>query len=1081
MIHLEHVTYKYHNAQEENLQDVTLDIPKGQCVLLCGESGSGKTTVSRLINGLIPQYFEGELKGSVTVGSLDITKAELYDTARLVGSVFQNPRSQFFCVDTTSELAFGCENIGLPEQEILRRIDEAHRDMQLDGLMDRSIFELSGGEKQKIACASVSALHPEILVLDEPTSNLDVQAIEELRETILLWKSRGKTIIIAEHRLYWLKDLCDRVVYMKDGQVGFDVPMAEFARNTDEQLHQLGLRGLHLEIEDQCKPVYQAAQRMKLENFNFSYDEKDALRIPELSLPVGSIIAVIGRNGAGKSTFSRCLCGLEKNFKGSVQLNGKRLHRKAMLKQSYMVMQDVNHQLFCETVKEEIQLGMVETNAQQILPVMEHLDLQDLSDRHPMSLSGGQKQRVAIASSILAGKEVLLFDEPTSGLDFRHMQQTSEVISGLQGKKTTLIITHDPELICRSCTHVLRLDQGRAVEFYPLDHEGCNRLHQFFLCEGGEKGGITTKYQTKKQNTMKWVLSFAGQKKLHYVLSALLAICGSVFQVLPFLVIARIVQLLLSGARDFAAYTPSILTLAAFWALRLIFHGLSTTCSHVATFTVLGNIRKKSLLKLERMPLGNVQNRGSGDLKNILVERIDSIEPTLAHLIPEMTGNITVVIGTLIYLFLVDWRMALVSLISFPVGMVCFMCMMIGYEKNYQRTVKATKNLNDTAVEYINGIEVIKVFGKAKSSYEKFVAAAQEGAASYVDWMKKTNIYFTFAMNIMPATLVTVLPVGGWLVMRGSLDVQNFVLITIMALGLITPIINCMSFSDDIAKLGTVLGEVTSILDAEEMSRPQKNEVQPKDSTIELSNVHFGYDADAEILHGVSAVFQTGTVNALVGPSGSGKSTIAKLIASFWDVDSGSIAIGGVDIRRLAAEEYHRYVAYVSQENFLFDDTIRENIRMGRLSATDEDVEQAARACGVYDFIMELEHGFDTVVGSGGGHLSGGEKQRICIARAMLKDAPIVILDEATAYTDPENEAIIQSSVARLVQGKTLIVIAHRLSTVMDADQIIVVNQGSIADRGTHQELLAHGGLYKTLWEAHISSKDRLSGGEADV
>ena len=588
-------------------------------------------------------------------------------------------------------------------------------------------------------------------------------------------------------------------------------------------------------------------------------------------------------------------------------------------------------------------------------------------------------------------------------------------------------------------------------------------------------------FQIKKKNTLGWVLNFAGQKKIHYMLSSLLAICGSVFQVLPFLVIAHIIQLLLNGTKDFATYIPAILTLVAFWALRIIFHALSTTCSHIATFTVLGNIRKRSLLKLERMPLGDVQNRGSGNLKNILVERIDSIEPTLAHLIPEMTGNITVVIGTLIYLFLVDWRMALVSLISFPVGMICFMCMMIGYEENYKRTVTATKKLNDTAVEYINGIEVIKVFGKAKSSYEKFVAAAEEGAKSYVDWMKKCNIYFTFAMNIMPATLITVLPIGGWLVMKGSLEVQNFVLITIMAMGLITPIINCMSFSDDIAKLGTVLGEVTSILEANEMPRPEKNEKQPKNSTIELSNVHFGYSPDTEILHGVSMVFQAGSVNALVGPSGSGKSTIAKLIASFWDVSSGKITIGGVDIRSLSADDYHRYVAYVSQENFLFDDTIRENIRMGNLSATDEEVEKAAKDCGVYEFIMDLEHGFDTIVGSGGGHLSGGERQRISIARAMLKNAPIVILDEATAYTDPENEAIIQSSVARLVQGKTLIVIAHRLSTVMDADQIVVVSQGNIVDRGAHQELLAHGGLYKTLWDAHISSKDSLSGGEIDV
>ena len=590
----------------------------------------------------------------------------------------------------------------------------------------------------------------------------------------------------------------------------------------------------------------------------------------------------------------------------------------------------------------------------------------------------------------------------------------------------------------------------------------------------------------KSKNTFGWVMSFAGQKKFHYVFSALAAICGSVCQVLPFWVIAQIIQMLLNGERTFSSYIGSILTLVILWVLRLLFHAVSTSCSHMATFAVLGNIRKKSLLKLERMPLGDVRHCGSGNLKNILVERIDSIETTLAHMVPEMTGNITVVIGTLVYLFLVDWRMALVSLISFPIGMVCFMCMMLGYEKSYKRTVTATKNLNDAAVEYISGIEVIKVFGKAKSSYEKFVAAAKEGADSYVDWMRKSNVYFTFAMNIMPATLVTVLPIGGWMLMRGSLAVSDFVLITIMAMGLITPIINCMSYSDDIAKLGTVLGEVTAILDAEEMPRPKQNQAAPKDSTIELHDVRFSYDK-AEVLHGINAVLKDGTVNALVGPSGSGKSTIAKLIASFWDVSGGKITIGGSDIRELAAEQYNKMVAYVSQENFLFDDTIRENIRMGNLDATDEQVEQAAKDCGVYDFIIGLEKGFDTVVGSGGGHLSGGEKQRISIARAMLKDAPIVILDEATAYTDPENEAIIQASVARLVKGKTLIVIAHRLSTVMDADQIIVVDHGNIESSGTHKELLNKSRLYKTLWDAHISTKDGLGqkdilvGGEAHV
>lgn len=582
----------------------------------------------------------------------------------------------------------------------------------------------------------------------------------------------------------------------------------------------------------------------------------------------------------------------------------------------------------------------------------------------------------------------------------------------------------------------------------------------------------------KERSTFSWVFAFAGQKRSKYVLSVILAIMGAVCQMLPYLVVAHMVQKLLEGNHNFKGYLIDCLAMTVMWLLRVLFHALSTSASHVATFAVLGNIRKRGLDKLARMPLGDVQERGSGELKNILVERIDSIETTLAHVIPEVSSNIFAVVGMLVYLFVIDWRMALGSLVTFPVGMLCFMGMMAGYDRNYNRTVKAVKNLNDTAVEYIGGIEVIKVFGKAKSSYEKFVAAVKEGAASYVDWMKKCNLFYTFAMNIMPATLITVLPIGGILVRNGSLALSDFILIIIIAMGLITPIIGCMSYNDALAKLRTVMGEVTAIIDAKEMKRPAKKQDKPEGNTIQLSEVHFGY-GEKEVLHGINLTLREGTVNAFVGPSGGGKSTIAKLIAFYWDVNSGKITVGGVDIRKLPMEYYQKMVAYVSQDNFLFDDTIRENIRMGNLAATDEEVEQAAKDCGCYDFIMNLENGFDTVAGSGGGHLSGGEKQRICIARAMLKDAPIVILDEATAYTDPENEAVIQTSIAKLIQGKTLIVIAHRLSTIIDADQIVVVEQGKINATGTHEELLVKSDLYQKLWDAHISSKDSLTGGEA--
>ena len=340
------------------------------------------------------------------------------------------------------------------------------------------------------------------------------------------------------------------------------------------------------------------------------------------------------------------------------------------------------------------------------------------------------------------------------------------------------------------------------------------------------------------------------------------------------------------------------------------------------------------------------------------------------------------------------------------------------------------------------------------------MSAARECAQSYIDWMNKSNFYFTFAMNIMPATLLTVLPIGGMLLKNGTLTPEKFVLIVILSMGLISPIIGCMKYTDDLAKVGTIIGQVTDILTAPELSRPETDVQTPQGSTVELHGVHFGY-GDTEVLHGIDLIFREGTVNALVGPSGSGKSTIAKLIASFWDVGSGSITVGGADIRNISAGHYNRLVAYVSQDNYLFDNTVRENIRMGKPDATDAEVERAARSCGCYEFIMGLENGFDTMVGSGGGHLSGGEMQRISIARAMMKDAPIIILDEATANVDPENEKELMDAISELTHEKTVIMIAHRLKTVRSADQIIVVDKGRIVQRGTHKDLMQADGIYR--------------------
>ena len=575
----------------------------------------------------------------------------------------------------------------------------------------------------------------------------------------------------------------------------------------------------------------------------------------------------------------------------------------------------------------------------------------------------------------------------------------------------------------------------------------------------------------KKRSATSWILEWAGQKRSAYVWSVVLAAGSVIFKVIPYFMIADVVKMFLDGNREFKAYLVKAVWIALSFILAELLHSLSTALSHKATFTVLANIRKACCEKLARVPLGYVNDTSSGTFKNILVERIDSIETTLAHIVPEFTSNLLAPVIILIYFFLTDWRLALWSLVPVVVGFLSYFGMMLDYKPSFERTVQTTKDLNDAAVEYIDGIEVIKAFGKTESSYAKFTKAAMAYADSFISWMKRCSIFHALMMVVTPYTLLTVLPFGAHYVENETLTIPNFVMCIILSLGIVGPLITVGSYTDDLGKIGVIVGEVVGILEQPELKRPAESTAVPKDNSVTLTDVKFGYH-DKEILHGVTMELKAGTVNAIVGPSGSGKSTIAKLIASLWDVNSGSIKIGGTDIKQLSLTDFNRKIAYVAQDNYLFNESVRENIRQGNPNATDEQVIEVTKKSGCYDFIMQLENGFDTIVGGAGGHLSGGERQRISIARAMLKDAPIVILDEATAYTDPENEAILQNSIAKLVAGKTLIVIAHRLSTVKDSDQIFVINEGNVAAHGTHEELLASCPLYKEMWNAHISVKD---------
>lgn len=577
----------------------------------------------------------------------------------------------------------------------------------------------------------------------------------------------------------------------------------------------------------------------------------------------------------------------------------------------------------------------------------------------------------------------------------------------------------------------------------------------------------------KKKTTLGWVTEFAGMHRKSYIVSVVLAVFEVACKLIPYFIMGTIVANLIQGNKDFSLYRKLCMFMMLGWTAGVILHNLSTGLSHKATFHVLSTIRRMACDKLYKLPLGYVLDTPSGELKNIMVERTDSIETTLAHIIPEFTANLFGPLCVLIYMFTLDWRMALMSLVTIPIGVGSYAMMMKGYEENYKRTVDKTKALNDTAVEYINGIEVIKAFGKAESSYEKFVTAAKEGAACFVDWMRECMVPSCTAMTFFPATLIGILPLGGMLYRNGSLSASTFILIIILSFGIIAPIMNCVAYMDDIAKARTIIGEVSGILEQEEMKRPETLTKEIKGSDVTIKDVRFGYK-EKEVIHGINLEMKKGTVNALVGPSGGGKSTIAKLVAGLWEPSAGEIFIGEVNARELPIDVQNRLIAYVSQDNYLFDVSVRDNLRMGNPDASDSEIEEAARKSGCHEFIKELENGYDTIVGGSGGHLSGGERQRISIARAMLKDAPIVILDEATAYTDPESEAVVQAAVAKLVKNKTLIVIAHRLTTVVDADRIFVVEDGYISARGNHEELLRESELYRHMWEAHISVKDKV-------
>ena len=581
------------------------------------------------------------------------------------------------------------------------------------------------------------------------------------------------------------------------------------------------------------------------------------------------------------------------------------------------------------------------------------------------------------------------------------------------------------------------------------------------------------------------------------IFSVVVAIIGVACSIVPYFAVASIVTQLINGATDYRIFLPYAGLIFAGFAGAIIGHSISTIGSHNLAFSIIEDTRKRVVEKLSRLSMGTIEEKSSGKWSQFVVETVDKMEKPIAHVIPEVLANVIIPIVIVVIIFILNWKIGLANLVTLPLGMLFSMLMMKDYEAKSKRYIEASKKMNAAAVEYIQGIKVIKAFNKSASSYDKFQKAVEDNRDSMLDWYLSVCFAMTAAMEVLPSTLLVVLPVGLYLFMTGSITTPVMIMCVLLSYASYKPLLKAMTYMDTMANVRVVFGEIQSVLDLPELVR-QDTALAPHGYDVRFENVVFGYGGalcetagtaaqdtaagnavngaaakdSIKVFDGLNFTAKEGELTAIVGSSGSGKSTIAKLLAGFWNIDSGHITIGGADIGSMSLERNMQLVTYVSQENFLFNKTIRENLKMAKEDATDAEIEAACTKASIHDFIKSLPDGYDTNAGNAGSKFSGGERQRLTIARALLKDSPIVVLDEATAYSDPENEAVIQQSIDNLVKNKTVIMIAHRLSTIVNADKIIVLDKGKIAAEGTHTELLQRSPLYQKMWQSHISSRD---------
>lgn len=584
------------------------------------------------------------------------------------------------------------------------------------------------------------------------------------------------------------------------------------------------------------------------------------------------------------------------------------------------------------------------------------------------------------------------------------------------------------------------------------------------------------------ENWVKTLFSFAGSCKGKMTLSVLCAIVSVAGGFIPFLAVYEILLVFINRTSDFQAIVFWCFVAVAGYLARVVFFGFSTIMAHISAYTILEGLRLKIADRLMKAPLGEVLGRRIGYLKNIIMDKVEELEPPLAHMIPELTSNLLLPVVIFIWMLGIDWRMGLSVLIAPLLAMIPMFFLMRNYNSQYAAYMDANNHVNNVIIEYIEGIEVVKAFNQSTSSYEKFAGAVQSFKDFTLAWFKSTWKTMNLMLSIMPTTLLGVLPAGLILFQKGIITPAELAMSVILSLSIVGPLMKATTFINEAKSMEWAVESANELLNLPML--PDSGRIVPlSGSDIVLRDVSFSYDGmkEHDVLNHINLNMAQGSFTALVGPSGGGKSTVARLIARFWDVTSGSITIGGVNIRELSIRQLSELVSFVTQDNFLFNCSLKENIRLGNPQASDEEVYAAAKAACCDDFIGKLENGYDTSAGDAGKRLSGGEKQRIAIARAILKNAPIVILDEATAFTDPQNEDKIQKSIMALSKGKTLLVIAHRLSTIQNADQIVVLKKGQIVDCGNQDKLLKRCPLYADMWQAHIGAKNWSVGKKKEV